>query len=156
MGVGEFANFETGSLYFCLPSAPPIVKRLPLTIYLMLPVWLLLGWLGVVTPSDSGANQPAVAHQSSLASHSVIRPYQKKGGIPALAEQERVRQDPMVLAPRVVVVLSDYLLATFAGPNELQRSSLYLALPMLDHTLLAVPTRTCHRLLRAVLQPNAP
>lgn len=90
------------------------------------------------------------------AHHGVIRPYQKKGKTPALDEQERVCKDSMVLAPRVVVLLSDYLWAALAGPNEQQRFYLYPALPVLEHALLAVPTRTCHQLLRAILQPNAP
>ncbi|MBO3272245.1 hypothetical protein [Hymenobacter defluvii] len=86
----------------------------------------------------------------------MIRPYQQKGKTLALDEQERVCKDSMVLAPRVIVLLSDHLWATLAGPNELQRFCLYPALPVLDNALLAVPTRTCHRLLRAILQPNAP
>lgn len=117
---------------------------------------LLLGWLALIGPAVATSNQSAVVHQDRLAHHGVIRPYQQKGRTPALDEQERVCKDSMVPAPRVVVLLSDYLWATLTGPNELQRFCLYPALPVLDHALLAVPTRTCHRLLRAILQPNAP
>lgn len=132
------------------------MKRLAFTICLLLPIGLLLGWLGLVVPSVSEANQATELHQDSLVHHGVIRPYQKKGGLSALAEQEHVRKDSMVLAPRLVVVLSDYLQAAFSASNELQRYFMRPALSVLNRSLFAVPTLACHRLLRTVLQPNAP